>query len=292
MYEMFSSLQVSASDASSHVLDKWMVARTNEMLRDMTLGYKNYELDKATRPLADCIDDLSVWYLRRSRERLKGDDEADKKHALATLRWVLKNLALGMAPVMPFYAEYLFGRVREANEAESVHLMAWPTVSEEVELSGIEEMKKARIVVTFVLEARSKANIKVRQPIASITGPELSETIQSVVLSEVNAKKYIVENVAAEDGIVVAIDPTITPELKREGDVRELMRAIQDARKEMGLVPEDRIVLTVDGALRELMAPFESEVLRTTGASEVKTGEGSHTITIDGTSYSFALEKN
>jgi isoleucyl-tRNA synthetase len=63
MYEMFAPLQVSASDTSPHVLDRWMIARTNEMLRDMTLGYKNYELDKATRPLADCIDDLSVWYL-------------------------------------------------------------------------------------------------------------------------------------------------------------------------------------------------------------------------------------
>jgi isoleucyl-tRNA synthetase len=82
-----------------------------------------------------------------------------------------------------------------ANEAESVHLMPWPT-AQEVEVTGIEEMKKARVVVTLVLEARSKANIKVRQPIASITGPELSEEIQSVVLSEVNAKKYIVAQTA------------------------------------------------------------------------------------------------
>ncbi len=85
---------------------------------------------------------------------------------------------------------------------------------------------------------------------------------------------------------------TITPELKREGDVRELMRAIQDARKEMGLVPEDKIVLTVSEELRTLMGQFESEVLKTTGAREARTGEGIRTITIDGTSYTFALEKN
>lgn len=290
MYEMFAHEGVRADDTSPHVLDRWIIARTNEMLRDMTLGYKNYELDKATRPLADCIDDLSVWYLRRSRERLKGENQEDKRHALATLRWVLKNLALGMAPVMPFYAEYLFLRVREANEAESVHLMAWPT-AQEVEVSGIEEMKKARVVVTLVLEARSKANIKVRQPIASITGPELSEEVRAIVLSEVNAKKYIVASTENEAETSVNIDPVVTPELKREGDVRELMRAIQDARKSSDLAPEDRIILRVSNETKTLIEPFEKELIRVTGVQEIRVESVNGGIHIDGNDYGFNITK-
>ena len=106
MYEMFENGSKASGD-SKHILDQWIITRLNQVIADSTAGYKNYELDKATRPLTDLIDDLSVWYLRRSRDRLKGSDREDKKRALATLRYTLRTLALVMAPVMPFYAEIL-----------------------------------------------------------------------------------------------------------------------------------------------------------------------------------------
>ncbi|MEX2341215.1 MAG: class I tRNA ligase family protein, partial [Candidatus Paceibacterota bacterium] len=129
MYEMYKEETQNSklkTQNSSHVLDRWIIARLNELITESTYGFENYELDKATRPITDFIDDLSVWYLRRSRDRLKGEDEADKKLSLITLRFVLQQLSLLMAPSMPFYADYLWGRVKADNDVESVHLAAWP----------------------------------------------------------------------------------------------------------------------------------------------------------------------
>ena len=292
MYEMYAEESVRAENTSTHVLDRWMIARTHETIHAITHGYASYELDKATRPIEGLIDDVSVWYLRRSRERLKGEDDNDKKNALSTLRYVLIHLALVMAPVMPFYAEYLFRRVRAPEDGESVHLAEWPKGGA-TDIKLVEEMKKARLVVSCALEARTKANIKVRQPIVSITGPHLSSELQAVVLAEVNAKKYIPEVTPPDTMRVhVVIDETITPELKREGDVRELTRAIQDARKEMGLKTEDRIVLILDDETKLLVSSFEADMLRTVGAREIRIEQDpDRTVTLDGTEYHFGVER-
>jgi isoleucyl-tRNA synthetase len=288
MYEMYAHDGVVAKSDSPHVLDRWIIARLNETIRDITAGYTAYELDKATRPLEGLIDDLSVWYLRRSRERVKGQDEADKNLALATLRYVLKNLALLMAPAMPFYAEHLFLSVREEHDAESVHLMAWPKGGE-VDAVVVGEMSIVREFVTLALEARTKANIKVRQPLPTLyTNIEIEPEYASIVASEINVKAVIYD-ASLQDR--VRLDTEITPELKQEGNVRELMRAIQDARKEKGLQPEDRIILAVSDATKALMGAFEIEIARTTGAHEVRADESATTnsLNIDGTEYRFGI---
>ena len=208
---------------------------------------------------------------------------------LSTLRYVLKNLALVMAPVMPFYAEHLFLRVREDGDAESVHLMAWPK-AETADSVVIGEMSIVRELVTVALEARAKANIKVRQPLASLTANiELEEKYAMVVREEINVKHIYANTDMAERA---TLDMNITPELKREGDVRELMRAIQDARKTAGLNPQDRVVLTVSEATRNLMTGFEKEVMGVVGASEVVTNDDvANEIQIDGQSFRFRIEK-
>lgn len=279
-----------ASVDSSHILDRWMLSRLNETVRDITQGYEGYELDRATRPLEGLIDDVSVWYLRRSRERLKGEDEADKKATLATLRHVLKTTALLMAPVMPFYAEYLFQKVREENDAESVHLMAWPKGGI-VDPVVIGEMSIVREFVTLALEARQKSNSKVRQPLPALyANIELGEEYASIVRDEINVKAVISDTSMAER---VRLDTTITPELKIEGEVRELMRAIQDARKEIGLVPQDRILLVMDDATKLLVDTMEKEVTRTVGASEVVVDEkkADRTLSVNDHMYRFGISK-
>jgi isoleucyl-tRNA synthetase len=266
MYETYAD-ETYANASSQNVLDRWMIARLNETVRDITSGYEGYELDKATRPLEGLIDDLSVWYLRRSRERLKGTDEADKKACLATLRHTLKSLALLMAPVMPFYAEYLFLRVREADDAESVHLMPWPK-SAEIDPVVLGEMSMVREFVTLALEARQKANIKVRQPLAALhINVTMAPEYATIIADEVNVKQIIPD--LGEDTRAV-LDTVLTPELKIEGEVRELMRAIQDARKETGLTPQDRIILMVDERTKLLVDTMEAEVLRTVGAATLR----------------------
>ncbi len=239
MYEIFADGTEARAD-SDHVLDRWIVARLQQLVNETTAGYKSYELDKATRPVTDFIDDLSVWYLRRSRDRLKSDDEIDKTLALATLRHVLHTLSLVMAPAMPFYAEHLWCSVCEEDDAESVHLAAWPTEGV-VDESVLEKMVATRDIVTQALEARTKANIKVRQPIVSVSGPELPDDLQQIVLDELNAKSY-------QTADNISIDTNLTDELIAEGAVRELMRAVQGKRKKEGLEPHDDIVLTVQTA--------------------------------------------
>ena len=281
MYEMFTprvlrtataegAQDIKANADSKNLLDRWILARLQELVNDSTAGYKNYELDKAVRPITDFIDDLSVWYLRRSRDRVKGEDEKDKALALATLRYTLRTLALVMAPVMPFYAEYLFQAVKEDIDAESVHLAKWPEEGG-VKSALLEEMKNARLIVTFALDARTKANIKVRQPITSVSGPEFSTEIKEIILSEVNAKTYIVVQTSTPEGLIARIDGSLTPELIAEGNVRELMRAVQGQRKAEGLAPQDRIELLVSTTDegKQTLEGFRDMIVKTVGADTI-----------------------
>ena len=272
-------------DDSPNVLDRWIHTRLHELMIEVTAGYETYELDRATKPVTDFIDDLSTWYTRRSRDRVKGEDEVDRAHALGAMRYVLRTLATVMAPVMPFYAEYLFSRVRTATDPTSVHLSDWQEGGL-VDSELIEEMKKARLVVTFVLEARIKENIKVSQPIPSISGPELSEVMKTIVLSEVNAKLYKVIDPLPDTMMArVEIDTTLTDDLKKEGHMRKLMRAIQDMRKDMGLEPKDRITLSLDttdeGEI--IVTTFETELKRVVGADAIAfVTNGGKKLDIDG----------
>jgi len=263
MYGMFADGSVASQSDSAHVLDRWIVARLNQLIAESTAGYTNYELDKATRPVTDFIDDLSVWYLRRSRERLKGEDVEDTKRALGTLRHVLYTLSQVMAPAMPFFAEQLFLGVKEENDAESVHLTNWPEGGE-VDADLLSEMDNTRAVVSAVLEARVKAQIKVRQPIASVSGPELGTELQQVVLDEVNAKVYAVSD-------TVSIDAVITKELQVEGDARDFIRAVQDLRKKSGLEANNDVVLTVQASSEgeAVVTTFKEEIQKTVGATEI-----------------------
>lgn len=231
---------------SDHILDTWIIARLDNLIEETTTAFEAYQLDAATRPIGDFIDDLSVWYLRRSRERFKEEGE-DKKKALATLRFVLHRLALVMAPSMPFFAEHLFQAIREEEDEESVHLATWPEHSYQpafwTRLFGgdknkevLSAMEAARGVVSQALEARDSQGIKVRQPLPALFIPAnsaLSGQYLEIIADEVNVKRV------EKKGTAVSLDTTITPELKEEGFVRDTIRAIQAFRKETGLRPGD-----------------------------------------------------
>jgi isoleucyl-tRNA synthetase len=266
MYETYAD-GTSAKADSGHVLDRWIVSRLNQLTLEATTGYQNYELDKATRPVTDFIDDLSVWYLRRSRERLKSEDLNDKIATLATLRYVLRELALVMAPAMPFYAEYLWQAVREESEAESVHLAAWPKGGE-VDLDVLGEMALARDVVTKALELRTKAGVKVRQPLGALTvSMTLSEAVKPIVADEVNVKQILIDSTLAE----MKLDTTITPELKQEGEVRDFMRGVQELRKSAGLMPQDRVelIIATTNVGEVLLGTFTDVIIKTVGADAI-----------------------
>jgi isoleucyl-tRNA synthetase len=251
-YKLYNA-DVSRGDASRNVLDRWIMARLSQLVGETTSGFENYRADAATRPLAGFIDDLSVWYLRRSRDRFKEDGEdpstsfrTGKKAALSTLRFVLYTLSKLMAPSMPFFAEYLFQEVREASDEESVHLSAWPSTQPKGFFASffgpkedpvLQNMMIARDIVSQALEARDKAGIKVRQPLASLSIPSDSKLPQeyfAVIAEEVNVKKVEAK------GNAVALDTQLTDELREEGFVRDTIREIQAYRKESGLKPGER----------------------------------------------------
>lgn len=287
MYELYADDTLPLRD-SVQVLDKWVLAKCDQMVTDSTLGYESYELDRATRPLSDFIDDVSVWYLRRSRDRLKGDDEVDKRQALSTLRYVLRTLSLVMAPAMPFYAEYLWSRVRTPDDAVSVHLAAWPKAGEANPIV-IGEMSLVREFVTAALEIRTRANIKVRQPLSRLTtSVELAPEYAAIVADEVNVK--VVEFVQNQSE-PVQLNVELTPELVNEGYVRELMRFVQDQRKSMGLAPSDRVVLTVstDPVGEKLLKDAEAVITKVVGAQELRFAESAAVEALEVGPHRFAV---
>ncbi|MDE2071450.1 MAG: class I tRNA ligase family protein [Patescibacteria group bacterium] len=271
------------SSASDNVLDRWIVARLQELIQESTAGYEGYQLDRAVRPLGTFIDDLSAWYVRRSRDRMK-EDGADKDAALGTLRHILYTLACTMAPAMPFFAEYLFQAVREGGDAESVHLAPWPAAHERKGILArlfapqeradplIADMRTVRELASAGLKLREKAGIKVRQPLASIAIPNtLPIELGELLMDELNVKQI-------KQGSEVALDTTITPELKVEGQLREWVRAIQDWRKTEGLSVSDRPGLLVESPDADFIRAHRKELMSATGLLSLEAKDGQETV--------------
>lgn len=269
MYEDKSKVQSQKAKVSSqNILDQWIIARLNEVVATVTRGLDNYVFLEPTRSIRDFIGDLSQWYLRRSRDRFKGEDVADKEAALATTRFVLITLAKLMAPFTPFFAEYLYSEA--GGPLESVHLENWP-MAEKVNADLITDMNTVRVLASKGLEARMKAKINVRQPLAvlKVKAGALSEGLTALVLDEVNVKGV---QFGASIETDVELDLNITPALKEEGEYREFLRAVQDLRKEKGLSVGDRAVLVAPETNKTLVSKFESEIKKIAGISSIEYG--------------------
>jgi isoleucyl-tRNA synthetase len=249
---------------SGNVLDQWILARLSALVGETTLGYEAYKLDEAARPLALFIDDLSVWYLRRSRDRFK-EEGADKAAALATLRFVLHTLARVMAPAMPFFSEHLFQAVKEGEDEESVHLANWPTHPQfDFEPAQVlAYMFATRAIVSQALDLRDRAKIKVRQPLNSLTLPEdplLADEYVAIIRDEVNIKYLLIGN-------TLEIDTSITDALREEGIVRDTIREIQAFRKDQNLKPGDISIYRYIGEHRAIVEKHRVEVEKATNTT-------------------------
>ena len=204
---------------------------------------EEYNLPKALEPVLPFIDDLSNWFVRRSRRRFsKNDDESDKTEAFATLYYVLIYLSKLLAPFTPFLAEELYQKMTGSDE--SVHLQDWP-VPGEIDTEILDQMSRTRQIITDALAIRmrksdSEDQIKVRQPLSRLTyaGDKLPDFYEKTIADEVNVKKV-------ENGKELYLDKTLTEELKREGYARDLIRAIQTARKNAKLNMDDKIKLSL-----------------------------------------------
>ncbi len=241
-YELYKdAVEHTATDTSTHILDRWIIARTRQLHEQVTTAMDAYELDKATRPLFDFVDDLSTWYIRRSRDRIKGEEI---KETLQTIRFVLIEYAKICAPFTPFMAEWLFERVREDDAIQSVHLLPW-SENKKWDTDVLTTMAEVRAVVSQALEKRMDAGIKVRQPLQSITlQKEVAPEYRAIIADEVNVKEVIIDTSVAD----IVLNTEITPELKKEGQVRDIIREIQKARKEGNFTLDDVGKATISGS--------------------------------------------
>ena len=240
----------------THVLDRWVLARLQMLARDVTKGLEQYQVTEPARNIASFIDELSTWWLRRSRDRFKGDDQADGKAAIATLQACLMTLSKLMAPFVPFMSEEIYGRI--GGTSESVHLEAWPDVDDSLlDETLVEEMGQVRSIVSKALERRADAGRNVRQALASMTvstpSGELRQEFVNVLKDEVNVHEVVVK----KDDYAVELDVNLTPELVREGTVREMIRRVNAMRKEAKLTVQDRIELFVESQEPEIAKAIE-----------------------------------
>lgn len=249
---------------SDNVLDVWILAMLDELNSTVSKNLDLYRPLEAGRAIREFIAEFSQWYVRRSRDRFKGDDLTDRKNAINTLRFVLSEVAKIVAPFAPFFAEDIYMRVRGVNSKESVHLESWSEVEENRDTVLIlDHMNEARRIVGFALEARARAGIKIRQPLSllSVKSEKLlgKDAYIALIRDEVNIKEVVFGASIEED---VALDTNITPELQAEGDARDLIRAIQEIRKEKNLSPGQSIsvslITTTLGS--KTLGMFEQEI--------------------------------
>ncbi|MGN0886780.1 MAG: isoleucine--tRNA ligase [Candidatus Spyradenecus sp.] len=159
-----------ARPTSPHVLDRWIVSSMETLIADVSTAMDAYDLQKAVRPFVDFIDALTNWYIRRSRRRFwKSEDDADKRHAYRTLRYVLVQLSKVAAPFCPFVSEQIYRNLRGPADPESVHLCAFPTADAAARDLRLEaDMELVQRVVRLGRQLRTDKDLKVRQPLARL----------------------------------------------------------------------------------------------------------------------------
>lgn len=282
-YQMFKiEEKQSAFDPLSlhNILDQWLLAKLANLNTEVDQAMKEYNLVRATRPLFDFVDELSTWYLRRSRERFKGDDEADKKEALDTLAFVLQNFAKIIAPFTPMTAEIIW---QEFHPATSVHLEAWPEALKIPDAENIlQAMTATRDIVETVHALRASANLKVRQPLATLEiTAKLSQAYLDLLADELNIEQVqIVNEVSVENGwfqqevnnLKISLDTNLTDDLKDKGVLRELIRSINALRKESGLQPADKPTETYQTSsetLLRVITKYKAELIKNTSAADL-----------------------
>jgi isoleucyl-tRNA synthetase len=246
-------------------LDRWILSKFQGVIKESTDNMDQFKLNEATRPMIVFLDDLSNWFIRRSRKRFwKSENDGDKLEAYDTLYYVLVEFSKVLGPFAPFMAEDLF---RKLTDKESVHLEDYPVYNPELVHTSLEqEMDAVRAYITEGLSLRAKAQIKVRQPLASVSLPTCPKYLVEVVKEELNVKQV---KIGSEQ---VELDLELTPELKSEGLAREVIRVVQAARKKAGLNVDDRINLSLNTDYEDLQSAinqFKDEIAKETLAESL-----------------------
>lgn len=278
---------------SENILDKWILSELQSLITEMTEAMESYQPARAARAVTPFIDNLSNWYIRRSRKRFwKNENDSDKYAAYETLYTVLVDLSRLMAPFTPFISEEIY---RNLTGEESVHLAEWPKGNESMKDSDLRsEMMALRRLINVGLMLRTDRKINVRQPLRSVIIKEnIRENLQEIMKEELNVKEVVIDLTATDS---VNFDWSITPELKLEGEMREIIRAIQEGRKKALFNVEDRIVLGYSGK-EEVFAVHQDDIAHEVLATTVEKGkladaEYTQTVDIEGEKFTFWLKRS
>ena len=286
-------------------LDIWIISRLHQLVAEVERHMDTYNIPDALSPILPFLDDASNWYVRRSRRRFwKSEDDGDKNDAYRTLHYVLVRLSYILAPFTPFLAEELYHNL--TGDAESIHLKDWLPAGE-VDRAMLRDMNALRAAVNDGLSKRAAEGIKVRQPLASAklvstisqnTPEEVAQFLVDIARDELNVKsveavtgsELDIPEVSAQPSVVY--DLNITPELKREGLMREIVRHVQSARKKAGLQVDDRIILqltTNDDQLRQAINEHRATIAAETLASFGESNSNRSKATIEGAEFDIAL---
>ncbi len=246
-----------------HVLDRWINARLNQLIEAVTGKFEQFEFGEGGRLIEEFVDDLSRWYIRRSRRRFQRPESAeDLAQASMTLRVVLLELAKLMAPFTPFFSEALHLATSDKRQATSVHLTDWSVVDNvAIDNELLVGMEDVRRLATLGLAERAKAGIKVRQPLSrlKVKGERFKEgqrqatsdkrqagmqsELMAILRDEVNVKGVVYDEKIVNE---VELDTNITAELREEGLVREFTRMVQDLRQEANYKPGEAAMLAAE----------------------------------------------
>ncbi len=279
--------------AGNNVLDKWILARLNNLISEMTKEMDGYDTVRTLRNAREFMSDFSQWYIRRSRSRFKSENKEDVKDAIVTTKKVLLTFSKLIAPFSPYIAESVY--LGCAGEKESVHLDEWPKCSDDKHEDLISDMDEVRRISSIILEVRQREGIKVRQPLAKVTvsGEQLKgkEDLINVLLDEVNIKQMEF-NDKQKDEIVV--DTEITDELKLEGSVRDVIRFVQNIRKKNKLVQQDdvKLLIKTDDEGKKIIDNAKDELKRVAGVVSIdESNEASELLKTNGTEIAFSVVK-
>lgn len=276
LYNKPSGRQIKPKLKPQKLLDSWLLSRLNNTLIETTKALDNYNVTSASRGIeAFIVNDLSNWWIRRSRELFqRPEDKKAFQNTIDFLQYVLIELSKMTAPFMPFLSDHIYKRL--GSFKESVHLEDWPKPKKKfINLNLEKQMIEARNVIAIGLAKRKTNNIKVRQPLASLMIKRFERfdpQLEQLILAELNIKKILYSSSITESAI---LDIQITSELALEGYARELMRQIQDMRKEAQYKIDDQVFLLWESDNEDVASAFnkfENEIRKTAVLKESSRG--------------------
>jgi len=261
-------LDKSLLKAESSVLDQWIESRLRQTESEVKSRLSTFEPKQAALSIEEFVQDLSLWYIRRSRNRVgpSATDAPDKLSFYTTTQNIFKNLSIIMSPFLPFMSEEIYTTL---TGNESVHLESWPTLDGEIDERLISDMMIVRQMVEAGHRVRKEHQMKVRQPLASVTAqiPKGSQILhkdfeseyKKLISEELNVKEVLFE-ISIEDEILVTYDLEISGELQLEGELRDLIRKIQNMRKKLGVEMSDQIIITIEEKFQSFEENIKSQV--------------------------------